>query len=98
MIHRLTPFAFCPRWTSIRPFLTTSGFNGKGLMKDAWAIWEKVRNKGAHDILRNEKEQKVDSHFTAIGRLAGAINVLVLRMIGYTGIARTSCSRTSIIR
>ncbi len=66
------------------------GLQWDGLMKDAWAIWEKVRNKGAHDILRKEKEQKVTSHFTAIGRIAGAINVLVLRMIGYTGIARTS--------
>jgi hypothetical protein len=61
-----------------------------GLMNEAWAIWEKVRNKGAHDILRKEKERKLDSHFTAIGRIAGAINVLVLRLIGYSGIARTS--------
>lgn len=62
----------------------------EGLMKDAWDIWEKVRNKGAHNILREEKEQKLDSHFTAVGRIAGAINVLVLRLIGYSGIARTS--------
>jgi hypothetical protein len=66
------------------------GLQWDGLMKDAWAIWEKVRNNGAHDILRKEKEQKIDTHFTATGRIAGAINVLVLRLIGYTGIARTS--------
>lgn len=66
------------------------GLQWEGLMKDAWSIWEKVRNKGAHDILRKEKEDKVASHFTAIGRIAGAINVLVLRLIGYSGIARTS--------
>ena len=66
------------------------GLQWNGLMKEAWKIWEKVRNKGAHDILRKEQEQKVDTHFTAIGRIAGAINVLVLRLIGYSGIARTS--------
>lgn len=66
------------------------GLQWDGLMKDAWAIWEKVRNKGAHDILRMEKKLKINSHFTAIGRIAGAINVLVLRLIGYSGIARTS--------
>ena len=66
------------------------GLQWDGLMKDAWAIWEKVRNKGAHDILRKEKAQKMESRFTAIGRIAGVINVLVLRLIGYSGIARTS--------
>ncbi len=66
------------------------GLQWEGLMKDAWSIWEKVRNKGAHNILKNEKEQKIDTHFTAIGRIAGAINVLVLRLIGYSGITRTS--------
>lgn len=66
------------------------GLQWDGLMKDAWAIWEKVRNKGAHDILRKEKEQKIATHFTATGRIAGVINVLVLRLIGYSGIARTS--------
>lgn len=66
------------------------GLQWDGLMKEAWAIWEKVRNKGAHDILKKEKEQNIETHFTATGRIAGAINVLVLRLIGYTGIARTS--------
>ncbi len=66
------------------------GLQWEGLMKEAWAIWDKVRNKGAHDILRKEKKQKIDTHFTAIGRIAGAINVFVLRLIGYSGIARTS--------
>lgn len=62
----------------------------EGLMKDSWDTWNIVRHKSVHAALTAEAEVPAHDHFTAVGRIAGAINVLILRLIGYTGIARTS--------
>ena len=59
-------------------------------MKGAWGTWKTVRHKSVHAALAAEADSPVQDHFTAVGRIAGAINVLVLRLIGYSGIARTS--------
>jgi hypothetical protein len=45
---------------------------------------------GDRIALAAEAKNSVHGHFTAVGRIAGAINVLVLRLIGYSGITRTS--------
>ena len=59
-------------------------------MKDAWDTWDTVRHKKLHAALAAEAKNSVHGHFTAVGRIAGAINILVLRLIGYSGITRTS--------
>jgi hypothetical protein len=66
------------------------GLKWDGLMKDAWDTWDSVRHKKLHAALAAEEKQFFRDHFVAVGRIAGAINVLVLRLIGYSGITRTS--------
>lgn len=66
------------------------GLKWDGLMKDAWDTWDSVRHKKLHAALAAEEGQFFRGHFMAVGRIAGAINVLVLRLIGYSGITRTS--------
>ncbi len=66
------------------------GLPWEGLMKDAWSTWKTVRHKSVHAALGPDPENPIHDHFSAVGRIAGAINVLVLRLIGYSGIARTS--------
>src|SRR5882724_576133 len=62
----------------------------EGLMEDAWDTWDSVRHKKLHAILSAEDTNSAHVHFTAVGRIAGAINILVLRLIGYSGVTRTS--------
>jgi hypothetical protein len=66
------------------------GLKWEGLMKDAWDTWDSVRHKKLHAALAPEARKPVHDHFAAVGRIAGAINILVLRLIGYSGITRTS--------
>lgn len=66
------------------------GLKWDGLMKEAWDTWQTVRNRSVHAALRAESNNPVKEHFTAVGRIAGALNALVLRVIGYSGIAQTS--------
>ncbi|MEK0451148.1 MAG: hypothetical protein RL088_3416 [Verrucomicrobiota bacterium] len=66
------------------------GLKWEGLMEDAWKTWGKVRHKLVHATLSPEAINPDSDAFVTTGRIAGAINVLVLRLIGYSGIARTS--------
>jgi hypothetical protein len=66
------------------------GLKWEGLMKDAWNTWDSVRHKKLHAALAAEAKNSIHDHFTAVGRIAGAINILLLRLIGYSGITRTS--------
>jgi hypothetical protein len=66
------------------------GLKWEGLMKEAWNTWHSVRHKAVHSVLAPDKEDSAEGHFTAVGRISGAINILILRLIGYSGIARTS--------
>jgi len=65
------------------------GLKWEGLMKEAWETWDGVRHKSVHAML-SERAISVHDHFAAVGRIAGAINILILRLIGYSGITRTS--------
>jgi hypothetical protein len=66
------------------------GLKWEELMWDAWETWDSVRHKKLHAALTAEAKDSVHGHFAAVGRIAGAINILVLRLIGYSGITRTS--------
>lgn len=66
------------------------GLQWHGLMYEAWETWVLVRHKSVHAALGGASKIPVDAHFTALGRIAGAINILALRLIGYSGITRTS--------
>lgn len=59
-------------------------------MQDAWAIWQKTRHGSVHSILNPNIRKTPLGHYTAAGRIAGAINVLILKLIGYSGIVCSS--------
>jgi hypothetical protein len=65
------------------------GLKWEGLMKEAWDAWKGVRHKMVHAALSNADRSPLN-HFTTVGRIAGAINALALRLMGYSGIVRFS--------
>lgn len=66
------------------------GIKWEGLMFDAWQIWRKTRHQSVHSVLDSETTRSPEDHFNAIGRIAGAINILILKLIGYSGIVSSS--------
>lgn len=66
-----------------------------GLRSDWWdeimALWKETRHPLSHRMASGEEsEENVKSNMMARSRLAGAINAIVLRLVGYSGPVRLS--------
>jgi hypothetical protein len=69
------------------------------LWEEIYSVWSKSRNPMAHRITRNdESEEGLRDDLIAESRIAGAINCLVLKLIGYTGLARRSAYEENYVQ
>jgi hypothetical protein len=62
---------------------------------DEWAaifaLWQRARNPVSHHLAKNDASDKsTKEQFIAESRIAGAINCIILKLMGYSGFARRS--------
>ena len=82
---------FFPMRRKFRTVVNHLGLQWEGDMEEVFKTWSQTRNAIVHDKTRaDQSDEQIRRAVRVESRIAGAINILMLKAIGYTGLLRHS--------